>query len=133
MLTGGYGHDSRVSVVVEVARRHGVSVFDIPVVRKSLSEGDGIPYALKGFVKDLHGLANWPTVKKLDLSGCNEITELGPLAGLQGLEMLNLSMCAAIRHLVPLEALKKYGDSYFRNAMGSRTSPRLEHCKIWSR
>jgi len=56
-------------------------------------------------VNDLTPLAGLTSLIKLDLSGCAQVSDLTPLAGLTSLTWLNLSGCAQVSDLTPLAGL----------------------------
>jgi internalin A len=56
-------------------------------------------------LNDLSPLAGLTSLYTLDLSGCEQLNDLSPLAGLTSLQSLNLSWCNQLRDLSPLAAL----------------------------
>jgi internalin A len=56
-------------------------------------------------VTDLGPLAGLAGLQKLDLFGCAGVADLGPLAELAGLQQLDLFGCSGLRHFEPLRGL----------------------------
>jgi Leucine-rich repeat (LRR) protein len=124
ILVEGYGSDEREAVLVEVARSNNISVFDVPKVRRDVSNGKKIPMELREFVKELRALTNWysetPTstnsgtsFTNLDLSYCRQIGDFAPLATLSSLTELNLS-ASHVADLAPLTSLTKLRKLWLR-------------------
>jgi internalin A len=53
----------------------------------------------------LRPLAKLPTLRKLRLAYCDQLSDLSPLAGLTSLQELDLTNCQGVRHFASLEPL----------------------------
>jgi Leucine-rich repeat (LRR) protein len=69
---------------------------------------------------DLALLAEFRSLRTLDLSGCHQVVELAPLAQLQDLQNLYLNDCTGVTDLAPIAQLKRPSATFCRSPAAGR-------------
>jgi len=102
----GYGNDRRSRVLARICECWAIDPIRVPRVARILADPlQELPYAVRPFIRQLDAILPEKGTTAVKLQGYSGISDLGPLAGTEGVRILELRGMHAVSKLDPVASL----------------------------